>query len=96
MSIAEISELVGLIGTLIAFIVSVIGWFKEKKWTKIKSFIEEKMIEAEKQELSGSNKLKYVLLACKEEYGKTFERLESSIRGYIEECINFSKKINHK
>lgn len=96
MSIAEISELVGLITTAVAFIVSIIGWFKERKWNKVKSFIEEKMIEAEKQELSGTNKLKYVLLACKEEYGKVFEHLESKVRAYIEECIQFSKKINHK
>lgn len=97
MSITEISELVGLIITGIGFIVSAIEWVKAKNLAKMKAFIEEQMIIAEKQEgLSGTKKLNYVLLSCQEKYGKSFISKENEIKAYIEECIQFSKKVNSK
>ena len=97
MSITEISELVGLIITGIGFIISFVKWIKANNLAKMKSFIEEQMTIAEKQEgLSGAKKLNYVLLSCQEKYGKSFISLEDKIKSYIEECIDFSKKINSK
>ena len=60
----------------------------------MKKFIEEKMIEAEQQEMSGAKKLEYVLLAVKDKY-KIFE-LFLNVKKFIEHIIAITKKINVK
>lgn len=96
MSITEITELILLISAGLGLVVSVFNWVKELKTSKLKTFIEEKMVEAESRGLSGEEKLKYVLDCSYEKYGKSFIKLEQSIINYIDECIEFSKKINYK
>ena len=60
----------------------------------MKKFIEEKMVEAEKLELSGAEKLKYVLNAVKEKY-KILELL-MNVKKFVEHIIAISKQINAK
>ena len=101
MTIAEISELVGLItaclgliGMVVAYVRKVYNTIKEKN---LKTFIEEQMIIAETTESSGKEKLCYVLNALEKRYGlKEFLKIEEQAKSYIEECIEFSKKVNHK
>ena len=61
---------------------------------KMKEFIKEKMIEAEKLEMSGVKKLEYVLQAVKEKY-KVLE-LALNVKKFIEQVISISKQINAK
>lgn len=101
MTVKEISELVGLItaclgliGMIVAYVRKVYTTIKEKD---LKMFIEEQMAVAEKTEISGKEKLVMVLSAIEERYGlKEFMKIESKAKDYIEECIEFSKKVNHK
>ena len=60
----------------------------------MKKFIEEKMIEAEKLELTGKEKLTYVIEAVKEKY--KLAELFLNIRKFIEHIIDLSKQINAK
>lgn len=60
----------------------------------MKKFIEEKMVEAEKLELTGEKKLAYVLQAVKEKY-KVVE-LFLNCKKFIEHIIDLSKQINAK
>ena len=60
----------------------------------MKKFIEEKMIEAEKLELTGKEKLTYVIEAVKEKY--KLAKLFLNIRKFIEHIIDLSKQINAK
>ena len=60
----------------------------------MKKFIEGKMIEAEKLELSGEKKLEYVLQSVKEKY-KVLE-LILNVKKFIEHIIALSKQINVK
>lgn len=60
----------------------------------MKKFIEEKMIEAEKLEMTGREKLAYVLEAVKEKY-KLME-VVMNVRKFIEHIIEISKNINSK
>lgn len=96
MSIAEISELVGLIITGVGFVISTIKWIKELKEKELKKDIEEFMDEAEKTTLNSATKLRYVILKLSEKYGDKFKKMEEKAKSYIEECIDFSKKINYK
>lgn len=96
MTLVEISELVGLIFTGIGLILSLIKLIKELKTKNLKVEIEKLMVEAEKQEMSGKQKLNFVILGLYEVYGSGFARLEQQARSYIEECIDFSKKVNGK
>jgi len=101
MSVAQISELVGLItallgliGMVVAYVRKVIKTIKEKN---LKEFIEEQMAIAESTEYDGKEKLVLVLTALEKRYGlKEFLKIEKEAKDYIEECISFSKKINHK
>jgi len=60
----------------------------------MKKFIEEKMCEAEKLELTGKEKLTYVIEAVKEKY--KLAELFLNIKKFIEHIIDLSKKINAK
>lgn len=101
MTVAQISELVGLItaclglvGMIVAYVKKVYSNIKEKN---LKVFIEEQMAIAEKTETNGKEKLCYVLNALEQRYGlKEFLKIEQQAKDYIEECIEFSKKVNHK
>lgn len=60
----------------------------------MKKFIIAKMEEAEKMELSGAEKLKYVLNAVKEKY-KVLE-LILNVKKFVEQIISITKEINAK
>ena len=60
----------------------------------MKKFIIAKMEEAEKMELSGAEKLKYVLNAVKEKY-KVLE-LILNVKKFVEQIITITKEINAK
>lgn len=76
---------------MLAFIgVLIYSWFKGG----LKKFVEEKMIEAEKTEKSGSEKLKYVLDAVKEKY--KFNLVVKAANAVVEAVIKISKEINSK
>ena len=99
MSIAEISELVGLIATGLGLVAMVVAYVKkivsDIKTKKLHAFIEEKMIEAENKDISGTMKLAYVLNELCGEYGGDYKKIETKAKEYIEECIYFSKQINN-
>jgi|BioPla2DNA2_1021312.scaffolds.fasta_scaffold26877_3 predicted sugar kinase len=60
----------------------------------MKKFIEEKMAEVEKLELSGKVKLEYVLNAVKEKY--KIMTIILNVEKVIEHIIEISKRINYK
>ena len=60
----------------------------------MKKFIEEKMVEAENLDMSGEQKLKYVMEAVKEKY-KVLELL-LNVKKFIEKVIAITKQINAK
>jgi hypothetical protein len=102
MSITEIIELVGLIitglgllGSIVAYVLRIV---KDVKTKKLQKLIEQYMAEAEKSPActSGATKLMYVLKSLYNDYGKDYEKIEDSAKAYIEECIDFSKKVNAK
>lgn len=101
MTIAEITELVGLISACIGLVGMVVAYVRKVytniKEKNLKTFIEEQMAIAEQTETNGKEKLCYVLNALEQRYGlKEFLKIENQAKDYIEECIEFSKKINHK
>ena len=103
MSVAEISELVGLIVAGVGLIGTIVGWVKtlitNAREKKLQKYIEELMIEAEQSELSGEKKKEYVLfklVAYIQEIGGNAEKLIKQASDYIEKCIDFSKKVNSK
>ena len=100
MSIEEISLLIGLIASGLGLIATIIGWVKtaitQIKEKKLQKLIEEKMIEAEGKNLNGKEKKIYVV-AQVIDYCKDYSKeMTDKISAYIEECIDFSKKVNAK
>ena len=91
MTPVEIIELVLLgivvLGGLLGIIVALVRG-------DMKKFIEEKMIEAEKQDMEGAKKLEYVLTAVREKYKLVDLFLNS--KKFIEHIIELSKQINAK
>ena len=84
LAVLGIVALSGIIGILVALVRG-----------DMKKFIEEKMIEAEKEKgLSGIEKLHFVLDAVKEKY-KLLE-VFMNVRKFIEHIIEISKNINAK
>lgn len=87
---------VGLIGTIIGFVIKIVNDVKQKKLQKL---IEQLMIEAEKTGMSGEEKKKYVIDGVIE-YGKQYfvsaKDIVVKVSAYIEECIAFSKNVNAK
>ena len=62
-----------------------------------RNIFEEQIVIAEQTETSGKEKLCYVLNAIEQRYGlKEFLKIEEQAKNYIEECIEFSKKVNSK
>ena len=99
MSIEEIKLLIGLIaegvalvGTIIAFGKNLLNKIKE---AKLKTFVEEAMIQVESLAISGELKKTKVLEEVCKKFGESKEIYEKAGK-YIEECIYFSKKINNK
>lgn len=78
---------VAVLGGLISIIIAIIRG-------DMKKFIEEKMCEAEKLELTGEQKLAYVLKAVKEKY-KLVEWL-LNCKKFIKHIIKLTKQINVK
>lgn len=91
MSPYEIIQLVVLIVVTLALIATVVVAIVRGD---MKKFVEEKMVEAEKLELSGKVKLEYVLNAVKEKY-KTMTII-LNVKKVIEHIIELSKQINYK
>jgi hypothetical protein len=91
MSPYEIIQLVVLIVVTLALIATVVVAIVRGD---MKKFVEEKMVEAEKLELSGKVKLEYVLNAVKEKYKIMTVILD--VKKVIEHIIELSKQINYK
>jgi len=91
MSIVEIIELIGLIVVTLALIVTLVVALIRGD---MKKFIEEKMAEAEKLELTGKDKLNYVVEAVKEKY--KIMTIICNVKKVIEHIIELSKQINYK
>ena len=75
------------LGGLLAIIIAIVRG-------EMKKFIEEKMVEAEKLELTGEKKLAYVLQSVKEKY-KVLE-VFLNCKKFIEHIIGLTKQINVK
>ena len=100
MNIEEISLLIGLIASGLGLIASIIGWvrtavnyIKEKKLQKL---VEEKMVEAESKNLNGQEKKLYVVSQVIDLFKDYSKGMTEKVSAYIEECIDFSKKVNAK
>ena len=78
-----VSVFVGLIGIVVAIARG-----------DMKKYIEERMIEAEKLDLSGEKKLAFVINAVKEKY-KVLELILNA-KKFVEHIIELSKQINFK
>ena len=91
MSIQEIITLVVLGVVVLAGVISIVIALVRGD---IKKFVEEKMVEAEKLNLNGEQKLKYVLQAVKEKY-KVMEVLLNA-KKLVEHIIKLTKEINYK
>lgn len=103
MTITEISELVGLIAVGLGLIGSIVGWVstlvKNIREKKLQKYVEMLMVEAEKSNLTGDQKREYVLtglLHYAKELGGNLNAIIDKASAYIEDCIDFSKKINAK
>ena len=103
MSVVEISELVGLITTGLGLVAAIVGWVRTLilniRDKKLQKYVEQLMIEAEATNLVGEQKKDYVLtglLQYAKEIGGNLNTLIDKASKYIEECIDFSKKINAK
>lgn len=90
----QLETLIMLIVLLVACLSGIIAIIVAIARGDLKKFIEAKMIEAEKQQLSGEEKLKYVLEAVNEKY-KVVE-LFLNVKKFIEHIIDLSKQINAK
>lgn len=87
-----IAEGVALVGTIVAFGKKIYNYLKDKK---LKQLVEEAMADVEVLAISGDLKKVKVLERVTAVFGEgkgIYEKASS----YIEECIEFSKKINHK
>ena len=100
MTILEISELVGLIATGLGLVATIVAYVKkiisDIKTKKLYAFLDQKIIEAESKNISGVLKLSWVIQELYGEYGKDANDIVEQAKAYIEECIDFSKKVNSK
>ena len=76
-----------LLGTIFGLIKSIVNG-------NLKKFVEEKMAEAEATGKTGAEKYNYVINAVKEKY--KLGGFISLAKKFIEELIDFSKKVNSK
>lgn len=90
----QVSMIIGLISLAVGLIGTIIGWVISIRKGQLKTFVEEMMMEAEAKQMTGEQKLNYVLEKVKEKY-KVLAFIESA-RQFVEELIKFSKKVNHK
>lgn len=92
MTVTEIIELISLIVTTLGLIVSIVTAIVKGN---LKNFILEKMQEAEaKQELTGEQKLMFVIEEVKNKY--KIITIIMNIKKFIEKVISVTKKINYK
>ena len=96
MSTAEIIELIGIIITGLGLVFALIKWIKELKDKKIKELTEEYMIIAEDIGKTGAEKKAWVITRVLEALGTQAKEKADIVSKYIEDCIDFSKKINGK
>jgi len=90
----ELQVLLPIIFLGVALICGVISIIVALIRGDMKKYIEEKMVEAEKLELSGKQKLAYVVQAVKEKY--KIAELLLNVKKFIEHIIALSKEINAK
>ena len=90
----KVSMIIGLITLAVGLVGTILGWVISIRQGQLKVFVEEKMMEAESKELSGEQKLAYVLEKVKEKY-KVLAFIEKA-KEFIDELIKFSKKVNSK
>lgn len=99
MSIEEIKLLIGLITEGLALIASIVIFgrklYNSLRDKKLKAFIKEAMVEVEKNGLAGAIKKMQVLEKVAEKFGEGKAIYEKADK-YIEDCIDFSKKVNNK
>lgn len=99
MTVQEISMLVGLIAEGVALVGTIIAFgkklYKRIKEIKMEKLIEEAMADVEVLAVSGDVKKMKVLERVIAVFGEGKDIKEKADK-YIEECIEFSKKINHK
>lgn len=91
MSITEIIELISLIIATIGMISTIIA---EIAKGKMKSFILEKMEEAEASGKDGDEKLLFVISEVKKKY--KIAAILLNIKEFVEKIISVTKKINYK
>jgi len=87
-----IAEGVALVGTIVAFGKKIYNYLKDKK---LKQLVEEAMADVEVLAISGDLKKVKVLEKVTAVFGEG-KGIYDKASAYIEECIEFSKKINHK
>lgn len=96
MSVAEIIELIGIIITGAGLVFAIIKWVKELKDKELKRLTEEYMKIAEESGKTGAEKKAWVLTQVLKAIGTEAKSKADMVSNYIEDCIDFSKKINHK
>lgn len=96
MSVAEIIELVGIVITGLGLIFAIVKWVKELKEKKLKELTEEYMKIAEEIGKTGAEKKAWVITRVLEALGTQAKSKAEMIGNYIEDCIDFSKKISGK
>lgn len=90
----SLDTIITLIIAGISLIATIVGWVVEIRKGNLKKFVEEKMAEAEESGKDGKEKLNYVLEEVKAKYKvKAFVDLAKK---FIEDLIDFSKKVNGK
>lgn len=90
----SIEEIILIFAVLVAIVSGVVSIIIAGVKGEIKTFIEEKMVEAEKLSLSGNEKYQYVVDKVKENY--KLGELLVNVKKFVEHIIELSKKINFK
>ena len=88
------NEIISLVILSVICLIGIISIITAIVRGDMKKFIEEKMAEVEKLELSGKVKLEYVLNAVKEKY--KIMTIILNVKKFIEHIIEISKRINYK
>lgn len=91
MTIAEITELIGLCVSIISLVATIVVSVKKGS---MRDFIIKKMEEAEASGKSGKDKLAFVVAEVAEKY--RIMKVFMDTRAFVEKIIDATKKINSK
>ena len=91
MTVMEIIELIALVATTVGLIVTLVTAITKGK---LKDFIIEKMEEAEKLDMSGEQKLEFVINEVKSKY--KIMAIIINIKSFVEKILTVTKEINYK